>query len=207
MQNGDGQQVRELCCDGVIGRSYDARIVDPITREDLGPGRIGELWLAGPSVSPGYWRRPEMTSEVFEAMTSAGDGPFMRTGDLAFLSEDELVICGRAKDLIVIHGRNLYPQDIELVVEFAHEAVRSGGSAAFAVEARGAEALVVVAEVDGEPDEARVALAVASMVLREFDLRVEDVLLVPPFTVPKTSSGKKQRSATRRMWSEARSAV
>ena len=207
VHNGDGTQARELCCDGVIGRGYDARIVDPVSREDLGPGRIGELWLSGPSVSPGYWRRPEMSDEAFGAMTSAGDGPFLRTGDLAFLADDELVICGRAKDLIVIHGRNLYPQDIELAVEFAHEALRSGGSAAFAVEDGGREALVVVAEIDGEPEEARVAAAVASIVLREFDLRVEDVLLVPPFTVPKTSSGKKQRSATRRLWSEARDGV
>jgi acyl-CoA synthetase (AMP-forming)/AMP-acid ligase II len=128
----------------------------------------------------------------------------MRTGDLAFMHDGEVVICGRAKDLIVIHGRNLYPQDIELAVEFAHDAVRSGGSAAFAIDDGDHEGLVVVAEVDGEPEEGEVADAVAAAVLRDFELRVEDVLLVEPFTVPKTSSGKKQRSATRRLWSTAR---
>jgi acyl-CoA synthetase (AMP-forming)/AMP-acid ligase II len=201
---GEGGQTRELCTDGVIGAGFDARIVDPVTCEELTAGRIGELWLRGPSVSPGYWRRPEMTEETFGGMTSKGDGPFLRTGDLGFMSEGEFVICGRAKDLIVIHGRNLYPQDIELAAEFAHEAVRSGGTAAFSIDDGGHERLVVVAEVNGEPDEDEVHRAVTSAVLREFELNVEDVLLVEPFKVPKTASGKKQRSATRRLWSDAR---
>jgi len=197
-------QVRELCGDGVLGKEYDARIVDPETLEDLGEGRIGELWIKGPSVCRGYWKRDEMTKDAFGARTKDGDGPFLRTGDLAFIKDGELVICGRAKDLIVIHGRNLYPQDIELEVELSHDAVRSGGSAAFAVEEDDEEALVVVAEVDGEPDEDEVKAAINGAVLREFELRLKDVMLVPPLTVPKTSSGKKQRRATRKLWAEAR---
>jgi acyl-CoA synthetase (AMP-forming)/AMP-acid ligase II len=199
--------VRELCTDGVIHPDYDARIVDPDTCVESAPGRVGELWLRGPSVSPGYWRREDATEEAFGGHLADGTGPFLRTGDLAFLHEGELVICGRAKDLIVIRGRNIYPQDIEQSAELAHEALRLGGSAAFAVEDETGtqlESLVLVSEVDGEPDEHAVASAIKSVILREYDLHIHDVLLVPPYSVPKTSSGKKQRSATRSLWHTAR---
>jgi acyl-CoA synthetase (AMP-forming)/AMP-acid ligase II len=199
--------VRELCTDGTIHPDYDARIVDPQTCVESAPGRVGELWLRGPSVSPGYWRREEATKEAFGGHLADGTGPFLRTGDLAFLHEGDLVICGRAKDLIVIRGRNIYPQDIEQSAELAHEALRLGGSAAFAVEDETGtqlESLVLVSEVDGEPDEHAVAAAIKTVILREYDLHIHDVLLVPPYSVPKTSSGKKQRSATRRLWHAAR---
>lgn len=199
--------VRELCTDGVISADYDARIVDPETGQESAPGAVGELWLRGPSVSPGYWRREEATEQTFAGHLPDGSGPYLRTGDLAFLHEGALVICGRAKDLIVIRGRNLYPQDIEQTTELAHAALRLGGSAAFAVEDESGtemESLVLVSEVDGEPDEQEVVAAIKSVVLREFELHVGDVLLVPPYTVPKTSSGKKQRAASRRLWHAAR---
>jgi len=199
---------RELCVDGRPSGQYDVRIVDPATGTELPPGQVGELWLRGPSVSPGYWRREEATREFFGGRLSGDDGaPFLCTGDLAFLDAGEIVVCGRAKDLIVIRGRNLYPQDIEVTAELSHEAVRLGGSAAFAVEDESGETmetLVVVAEVDGEPVESEVVEAISREVLREYELRVSDVLLVPPYTVPKTSSGKKQRTASRRLWMAAR---
>lgn len=196
---------RELCADGVPAPGYGIRIVDPTTQQPLPPNRVGELWIKGPSVCPGYWKREAETKEAFGGVLPDDDGQFLRTGDLAFLYNGEIVICGRAKDLIVIHGRNLYPHDIELAAETAHEAVRLGGSAAFAVEHDDTESLVVVAEVNGEPDEAEVGTAIRTAVLQEFELNVSDVLLVAPFTVPKTSSGKKQRTATRRLWQAARS--
>jgi acyl-CoA synthetase (AMP-forming)/AMP-acid ligase II len=197
--------VRELCADGVPGPGYDVRIVDPFTLEELTPNQVGELWVRGPSVCPGYWRRAQATADAFGASIVGGDaGPYLRTGDLAFMHDGEIVICGRAKDLIVIHGRNLYPQDIEVTVESAHEAVRSGGSAAFAVDENGVEMVVVVAEVNDEPDQAQVVRAIQAAVLREFELRVLDVLLVPPQGIPKTSSGKKQRAATRHIWRDQR---
>jgi len=113
------------------------------------------------------------------------------------------VMCGRSKDLIVMRGRNLYPQDIELTAELAHDAVRDGGSAAFTLDDDMGETLGIVAEVDGEPDVAEVTSAIKEAVLREFEVHVADVMLLPPYKVPKTSSGKKQRSAARRMWAEA----
>ena len=199
---------RELCVDGTPASGYDVRIVDPASGTELPPGEVGELWIRGPSVSPGYWRRPESTAEAFGGrLTGDGGDPFLCTGDLAFLHDGQIVVCGRAKDLIVIRGRNLYPQDIEVTAELSHEAVRLGGSAAFAVEdetGETMETLVVVAEVNGEPDEAEVAEAIRSAVVREYELHVSDVLLVAPYTVPKTSSGKKQRTASRRLWHAAR---
>jgi acyl-CoA synthetase (AMP-forming)/AMP-acid ligase II len=205
LRDEDDEGVRELCSDGVFGPGYEARIVHPVTLEVLPPERVGELCLRGPSVCPGYWNRDEETRATF-GVTIPGDdgGPYLRTGDLAFLHEGELVMCGRSKDLIIMRGRNLYPQDIELAAELSHEAVRDGGSAAFTLDGDMGETLGVVVEVDGEPDATDVANAVKEAVLREFEVHVADVMLVAPYKLPKTSSGKKQRSATRRLWSEAR---
>jgi acyl-CoA synthetase (AMP-forming)/AMP-acid ligase II len=200
------EQTRELCGSGVLGSSYEALIVDPDDCQILPPNRVGELWLRGPSVCAGYWKRPDVSEALFRATPQDGSGEYLRTGDLAFFHDGELIICGRLKDLIIIHGRNLHPQDLELAAELAHDAVRSGGSAAFPIEQDGAEALVVVAEVDGTPDEDEVAAAVRNAVWHEFEVKVADVLLVSPYTVPKTSSGKKQRGAARELWAKARSA-
>jgi acyl-CoA synthetase (AMP-forming)/AMP-acid ligase II len=196
---------RELCGSGLLGEGYEALIVDPDDLTILPPNRVGELWLRGPSVCAGYWKRPEATEQAFGATPVGGSGRYLRTGDLAFFHDGELVICGRLKDLIIINGRNLHPQDLELSVELAHDAVRSGGSAAFPIDDHDAEVVVVVAEVDGTPDEAEVGAAIRTEVRREFEVTVADVLLVPPYTVPKTSSGKKQRGAARELWSKARS--
>ena len=200
----DHKSARELVGCGRPAASYQAIIADPDDRTVLPADRVGELWLQGPSVCAGYWRRPEATAAAFGVTTAAGDGPYLRTGDLAFLHDGEVVICGRLKDLIIINGRNLHPQDLELSVELAHDAVRSGGSAAFPIDDHDAEVVVVVAEVDGTPDEDEVGSAIRTAVRREFEVTVSDVLLVPPYTVPKTSSGKKQRGAARELWAKAR---
>jgi acyl-CoA synthetase (AMP-forming)/AMP-acid ligase II len=198
---------RPLCSDGRPGPGYEVRIVDPASGEVAEPGRVGEVWLRGPSVCRGYWRRPAETEAVFGAeIPGDGGGPYLRTGDLGFMHEGELSICGRAKDLIILHGRNIHPQDVEVTAEAAHPAVRTGGSAAFAVDGEAGESLVVIAEVDGEPDEHEVSVAICSAVLREFELHVADVLLLAPQQTPKTSSGKKQRSAGRELWTKARAA-
>jgi acyl-CoA synthetase (AMP-forming)/AMP-acid ligase II len=166
---------------------------------------VAEVWIAGPSVCKGYWRRPEET-ELFFGARIAGEsgGPYLRTGDLGFMHEDQLIICGRAKDLVVIHGRNIHPQDVEQTAESAHPAIRVGAAAAFAIETDAGEALVIIAEVDGEPDTAEVTVAISAAVLREFELHVADVLLLGPQQTPKTTSGKKQRAASRELWSKAR---
>jgi acyl-CoA synthetase (AMP-forming)/AMP-acid ligase II len=125
-------------------------VVDPETRRPCPAGRVGEVWLAGPGVADGYWRRPEESRETFGArLADAGSGPFLRTGDLAFLDDDgELYLAGRLKDLIIVRGRNVHPQDVELTARSSHAALASGGGAAFAVEDDGGERLVVVHEID-----------------------------------------------------------
>ena len=123
-------------------------IVDPDTLIQCQDGEIGEIWAKSDSVAQGYWHRPEQTKHSFQAsLANTQASGFLRTGDLGFLQDGELFVTGRLKDLIIIRGRNYYPQDIELTVDRAHEAVRSGASAAFAVEIDGEEQLVITQEI------------------------------------------------------------
>jgi acyl-CoA synthetase (AMP-forming)/AMP-acid ligase II len=201
----DAPGARAICGDGVPPPHHELAIVDPTTSKPAPADRVGEVWLRGPSVCRGYWRRPAETEETFGARLIGDDGgPWLRTGDLGFMHGRELVLCGRAKDLIIIRGRNIHPQDLEFAAEHAHHAVRLGGCAAFAAEGDGGDEAVMIAEVDGEPDEAEVSMSIKKAVWREFEVELADVLLVGPKQVPKTSSGKKQRSASHALWREAR---
>lgn len=186
-------------------------IVDPETLTLCPPDRVGEIWVAGPSVAQGYWQRPAETEQTFRAhLADSGAGPFLRTGDLGFLKDGELFITGRLKDLIIVDGLNHYPQDIELTVEQSHPALRPGCSAAFPVDVASQERLVIVAEVrrskqlaslreEGDTGLAPEDLirAIRRAVSQRHDLRVHDVVLLRAGSVPKTSSGKIQRRASR----------
>jgi len=187
-----------VSCGQVLGEQRLA-IVDPATAVPLPPGRIGEIWLAGPSVACGYWERPEATAETFGAHTAAGLGPFLRTGDLGFLHAGELFLAGRIKDLILLRGRNLYPQDVESTAAASHLDLRQGGGAAFAVEIAGAERLVVVHEVvrHARADTAEIVAALRAAVVAEHEAAVAEVVLLRPETLPRTSSGKVRRRACR----------
>jgi thioester reductase-like protein len=176
------------------------RIVDPKSRQALPDGRVGEIWVAGPSKGGGYWQRPKVTAEMFGARI-AGDEEhtYLRTGDLGFLHEGELFACGRTKDLIIVHGVNCYPSDVEAVVTRTVEEVREGCVAAFPVERDEQEVLVVVAEVRDEhrlPD----VKALGRSIRRHCHVDPHIVVFVPPRTVPKTTSGKVRRSETRQLW-------
>jgi len=164
-------------------------------------------------VAQGYWNRPEETAETFEAMLTlpAGrggiyPGPYMRTGDLGFFDRGELFVTGRLKDLIIIRGRNHYPQDIEHTVESSTPLVRAGSVAAFSIEADGRERVVVVAELERgrrEPSEVAATFElVRAAVAREHELTLDGLVLVRPNSVPKTSSGKIQRHACRKQFLE-----
>ena len=173
------------------------RIVDPQTRRLLSDGNVGEVWLAGPAVSAGYWQRETMTREVFHNRL-ADDGSeqlgFLRSGDLGFLHDNELFICGRSKDLLISKGVNYYPQDIELAVESTcPAAIRSGGVAAFH---GNHETIVVVIEVRRSialPDAARIACAIQARCL----LTPDTIIFSPPHTIARTTSGKSARQLTR----------
>ncbi|RKH18898.1 amino acid adenylation domain-containing protein [Corallococcus sp. CA047B] len=180
-------------------------IVDPVSGRRAGDDSVGEIWVSGPSVARGYWNNPEATAKTFEArIADTGEGPFLRTGDLGFQHGGALFVTGRLKDLIIVRGRNLYPQDVELTAEQAHTAVRQGCAAAFGLEVAGEEQLVVVAEVDeraGTPA-AEVAAAIREAVAAEHGVVVHAVALLQSRTLPKTTSGKVQRHACRNAFVE-----
>ncbi|UNS95071.1 fatty acyl-AMP ligase [Streptomyces tubbatahanensis] len=196
---------RELPSNGMV-RDFDVCVVDPETRAELPEGRIGEIWLRGPSVARGYWGRTEATAETFGAHTTAGNGPFLRTGDLGTLLDGELYVTGRRKDLLIINGRNLHPQDVEHALREDHSVLEGLPGAVFTVplrngaSARGDEALVVLQEVRGRPsaDSARVlAHTLRDTVSREFGVRAAGVALLRRAAVRRTTSGKVQRAAMR----------
>jgi 8-amino-7-oxononanoate synthase/acyl carrier protein len=184
---------------GSGGNLLDQNIViaDPDTFESRGQNRVGEIWVSGPSVAQGYWKRDDATNETFQARLSDGRGPFLRTGDLGFLSGGELFVTGRLKDLIIIHGVNFYPQDIEHSVDAAHEKVKQGAGAAFAVGDQGAERLVIVQEMQRgrNLDFAEIVAAIRKRVASDFEVSVSGVVLLKTGSIPKTSSGKIQRHA------------
>jgi 8-amino-7-oxononanoate synthase len=186
---------------------HTVRIVDPETRDVLPPGSIGEIWIAGPSVAAGYWNQPEVNAQVFHARLGSDDGvEYLRTGDLALVDEDgEMFFAGRKKDLIVLRGRNYYPQDIEATVEAAHPRIRIGSVAAFSIERDHAEALVVACEIKpNAPAHELEAIdtAVREAIGVEHDALVHAVALLRPGGVPKTSSGKVRRAACRHAYLE-----
>lgn len=173
-------------------------IVDPEKLIPAPPQTIGEIWVKGASVAQGYWQQPEKTKATFGAyLTDSGVGPYLRTGDLGYLYEGELYVTGRIKDLIIIRGRNYYPQDIELTVEQSHEALQPSCGAAITVTINDTEQLVILQElkrhyVRSEGKES-IINAIREAVFQEFELPTYAVLLLKPGTIPKTSSGKIQR--------------
>jgi acyl-CoA synthetase (AMP-forming)/AMP-acid ligase II/acyl carrier protein len=175
-------------------------IAHPETLTRCSPSQVGEIWVFGPSVGHGYWNAKEETEQAFCAyLSDTGEGPFLRTGDLGFLHDGELFVTGRLKDLIILYGRNLYPQDIERTAEHGHLALRPNCGAAFSVEVDAEERLVVVQELEfrQKPDVEEVAAAIRQAIAEEHEVQVYAVVLIQPGSIPKTSSGKIQRRACR----------
>jgi fatty-acyl-CoA synthase len=174
------------------------RIVDPDTGLALREREVGELEIQGTSVTPGYYRRPDANAELFH------DG-WLRTGDLAYLLDGQLIVCGRIKDVIIVGGRNLFPEDVERAVGQL-EGVRAGNVIAFGVDSdRGRESLVVVAESRAVDDDlTAVRRQVAERVRDAVGVPARDIVLVEPGSLPKTSSGKLQRSLCKRYYRDGR---
>ena len=183
------------------------RIVSPDSLRQCSTDEVGEIWVQGPSIAQGYWRKAKETEETFNArIPETDEGPFLRTGDLGFLKEDLLFITGRLKDLLIIRGQNYYPQDMELTVEQSHPILQQGSGAAFSVEIEGEERLVVVQEVAvGKDPESIVQRdldeldALIKLISRNIvaghELQAFAIVLIRKGTIPKTSSGKIQRHA------------
>ncbi|MGH8032932.1 MAG: amino acid adenylation domain-containing protein [Luteimonas sp.] len=179
-------------------------IVDPASGDECAAGHIGEIWLRGPSVTQGYWRRDELNRESFGALRGDGAGPWLRTGDLGFVQDGELYVTGRLKDLIIIRGRNFYPQDIEAVVQQAFPALRAGCGACFPVVHAGEETLVLMQELERSAirhaDLPALWRSISQLIAEQFGLRLHALALVKPAQVPKTSSGKLRRKACRALF-------
>jgi acyl-CoA synthetase (AMP-forming)/AMP-acid ligase II/acyl carrier protein len=199
-QEGENDTRTIVGCGGPV--NTEVLIVNPETLVPCVAGQVGEIWLRGRSVARGYFGRPEESQATFAASPASGDGTkrYLRTGDLGFLHEGELFVTGRLKDLVIIRGRNHYPQDIELTVEGCHPAFRPLGTAAFSIDIEDEERLVIVQELDRharDVDAADVAARVRQRVADEHELSPWALVLVKTNGIPKTSSGKIQRQACR----------
>nr|DAB41914.1 TPA_exp: ArzL - PKS (FAAL, ACP) [Fischerella sp. PCC 9339] len=198
----EGKSVRAIVG---CGRSWlDQKIViaNPESLTQCPEGQVGEIWVLGSSVTQGYWNRHKETQQTFKAyLAGTGEGPFLRTGDLGFLQDGELFVTGRIKDVIIIRGRNYYPQDIELSIQKIHPSLRPNYGAAFSVEIEDQERLMVAQEVERtcirEINVDEVVEAIRRAVSEQHGLQVYGVLLLKPGSIPKTSSGKIQRYACR----------
>jgi len=199
----DEEGARTLVGCGAALLDQEIVIVDPDAMVRVPDKQIGEIWVAGPSVAQGYWRRAEESANTFRAyLKDSGRGPYLRTGDLGFVHNGELFVTGRLKDLIIIHGRNHYPQDIEQTVERAHPLLRAGACGVFTVEVSGRERLGVVAEVERGRNRTseeleEVFAAIRRTVSAEHEVPVDAIVLIKAGSIPKTSSGKIQRHACR----------
>ncbi|HEY6393235.1 MAG TPA: AMP-binding protein, partial [Bryobacteraceae bacterium] len=186
-------------------------VVDPESKRMCGDGEIGEIWVHSPSVAEGYWRNPEATTETFRANLAEFAGTnFLRTGDLGFLSGGKLFVTGRCKELMILRGRNYYPQDIEAA------AIRSspdlGPAAAAFADGESDDAVAIIVELDRShrktlddiPARTKLVEAIQTAVFEELDLRLSEIAFVPAGALPRTTSGKLQRFACRRDYLENR---
>lgn len=195
------ETTRERVGCGAPSPDGDLLIVNPETLQPAAPGSVGEIWVSSPSVARGYWARPQESAETFEARLADGRGPYLRTGDLGAFMADELVILGRLKDVVIIHGYNHYPQDIEATVEVAHAALRRGGCVAIGIDSKDEERLALVCEVErgheADLDAETLSACIRRAVAAEHELDVHAIAFVRAGAVPKTTSGKVRRHACR----------
>ena len=179
---------------------HKIKIVDPHSGQENPQGEVGEIWFSGPSVAIGYWNLPEESKKVFNAKIKGDDTNYMRTGDFGLIYQGNLYITGRIKDMVILKGRNLYPQDIEQTVEASHDYLRTSGCAAFSIEGKDEEKLVIVQEIDrnkgrnkDELDFDEIFTAINKRVFEFHGVSPHAISLVRCNTIPVTSSGKIQR--------------
>lgn len=197
-----GNSVRKIVSCGHTWLEQEVVIADIETLTRVDDNCVGEIWVKGESVAQGYWNQPIKTKQTFEAyLADTGEGPFLRTGDLGFIQDNELFVTGRLKDVIIIKGQNHYPQDIELTVEKSHPALRAGCGAAFTVEVKGSERLVIVQELERsclrKVETLKVVDSIRQAVTAEHSLQPYGIVLLKTGSIPKTSSGKVKRYACR----------
>jgi len=208
--NEDSPDARMLVASGAVVPGMDVAVVEPASGQECSPDQIGEIWVAGPSVAMGYWKRPQETEQVFRAeLAGTGERRFLRTGDLGFMRDGYLFITGRLKELIIIRGRNYYPQDIERTARDSCPSVRLGTGAAFSVSAQTGERMVLVQEIQRRQklEADQIFRSIREAIAEEHEVQLHEIVLVAPGSVPRTSSGKIQRSLCRKELLEGRLAV
>jgi acyl-CoA synthetase (AMP-forming)/AMP-acid ligase II len=210
VRGSNGVSVTLVSC-GPPAPDTNVIIVHPDTRRRCEPSEVGEIWVSGPGVSRGYWRRPQETRRTLRArLAETDEGPFLRTGDLGLLWHGELFVTGRLKDVIIIRGRKHYAQDIEATVEQCHPAIRSFGSATFAVETAEGEGLAVLAELKRwnghrkrrKSTNGSVIEAIREAVAERHEIEAHAVTLLAPGAIPRTTSGKLRRRDCRNAFLE-----
>jgi acyl-CoA synthetase (AMP-forming)/AMP-acid ligase II len=187
---------------GSAGLDTRVIIVDAQTREPVPAATIGEVWVQGPSVADGYLGKPSDSQETLHARLASGEGPFLRTGDLGFLRDEELFLVGRSKDVLIIRGRNYHPQDLEWAIGHLHPSLRAGCAAAFVI-GEGAEAKLVLAQEARREKDLPVDDIIGNVretIAEQFGLQVHRVVLAPQGGIPRTSSGKIQRRRCRELF-------
>lgn len=192
-----------LVGNGRPGALHHLRIVDPETRALLQDGQVGEIWLSGPSVGGGYWNNAAASRDVFGATAEPDDGlQYLRTGDLGFQLDGELFVVGRRKEMIILQGRNIYPHDVEQAVRSAAPDLQGCGIAVFRLEDQTGPGLGILIEgrtrrdaTEASPDAAQLLRTLRAAVVNRFDVEVQHIAWTPPFSLPRTTSGKIRRLA------------
>ncbi|MFT5756096.1 MAG: amino acid adenylation domain-containing protein [Alteromonadaceae bacterium] len=194
---------------GYCWHEHDVVIVDPISKKCCAAMEIGEIWFKGESTSKGYWNNTEQSEKIFQAYTTDTlKGPYLRTGDLGFLDGKYLYVTGRHKDVLIIRGRNYYPQDIENTISISHEALSNNNCATFSVLDSGIDKVVAVVELNRahvrKYNAGELYKNIKGNVSKEFDLQLHDIVLLKPNRILKTSSGKIQRQANKNAYLESK---
>ncbi|OUS25480.1 hypothetical protein A9Q99_21400 [Gammaproteobacteria bacterium 45_16_T64] len=202
----------ELVSSGLPSQGTTIAIVNPATNKRVNPGHIGEIWVDSPSVCQGYWNKPQYSNKVFRALIKTSDGnysadmkTYLRTGDLGFLKNNELFVTGRLKEVLIIAGRNHYPQDIERSFQKSSNDFRNDSGAAFTVTSSNGEQLVIVQELAKRADTsasnlAKLSLLGAGAISSAHGISAKSIILIKSSSLPKTSSGKTQRVEAKKQY-------
>jgi acyl-CoA synthetase (AMP-forming)/AMP-acid ligase II len=185
---------------GELNDSIQVKVVDEISGLEVSEGQIGEIWLQGESVGMGYWNQAELNQRQFGQGLPGASGAFMRTGDLGFIHKNHLYVTGRLKDLIIIDGRNIYPQDIESAVEDHVPGIRIGSTAAISLDYGDTEKIVYLVEVYPDRITETLQSDIRHAISRTQHVPVDEVVFLPPNTLPKTTSGKIRRSLAKDLY-------
>ena len=205
-RNADGPEYRKIPGCGYFIPEQKIEIINPDKCERCSADEIGEIWIKGPSVTPGYWGKHDETEKTFRGVLSdTGEGPFLRTGDLGFIQEEQLFIVGRIKDTIIIRGQNHYPQDIEWTLQESHPALNPDCGAAFSIIENDEERLVIVQEIERayrKQNCNEIFSKICEAVMEGHDLAVHTIILIKAHSIPRTTSGKIKRHSCREKFLE-----